>query len=302
MTRIDRPHGDVLDPRTVSRIGNLRLRARLIVEGFMAGLHRSPYHGFSSEFRDHRSYQPTDPSRLVDWRVFGRTDRLFVKQFTDETNVRVHLLLDVSGSMGYRSAGLMTKLEYARTVAASLAFLLRKQRDAVGLIAYDDSLRLWIRPGTTSAHLDVLLVQLARLTPGGGTGTVDIFAEIASRIPSRGIVIVLSDLLAPTSNLIPALRHLASGKHELIIIRVLDDDERGLPHGNIVSLKDLETGKQLTVRPVLVRDSYRRATQHAWSLIADAVSGFKAQLVDVSTEQSFSTALTAILASRLPRR
>jgi len=302
VTRASRPHGDILDPITVSRIGNLRLRARLIVEGFMAGLHRSPYHGFSSEFRDHRSYQPTDPSKLVDWRVFGRTDRLFVKQFTDETNVRVHLLLDVSGSMGYQSAGVMTKLDYARTLAASLAFLMRKQRDAVGLIAYDDTLRLWIRPGTSSAHLDLLLIQLSRLTPHGSTGTVEVFADIASRIPKRSIVIVLSDLLAPTEKLIPAIRHLASGKHELIIIRILDNDERRLPRGRILSLKDLETGKQLTIRPTLIRNVYQEVTQHAWTLLSDAVGGFRAHLVDVDTHKDFSTVLTAILTSRVHQR
>lgn len=299
MTRTGRRHMDILDPLVVSRIGNLRLRARLIVEGFMAGLHRSPYHGFSSEFRDHRSYQPTDPSRLVDWRVYGRTDRLFVKQFTDETNVRVHILIDVSGSMGYRSAGEMTKLDYARTLAASLAYLLRKQRDAVGLIAFNDALRVWIRPGTSSAHLDMLLVQLSRLTSYGNTGTVKVFADIANRIPSRGMVIVLSDLMAPTENMIPAIRHMASGKHELIIIRILDDDERRLPQGRVLSLKDLETGTRLTIRPALVRRSYQEVSRRAWELLSDAVGGFRAQLVDVGTNEDFSSVLTSILASRL---
>lgn len=264
----------------------------------MAGLHRSPYHGFSAEFRDHRSYQPTDPPRLVDWRVFARSDKLYVKQFTDETNLRAYLLVDCSGSMGYRREGPLTKLDYTRSLAASLALLLLKQRDAVGLCLFDETMRSWIRPSTASGQLERILVELVNHDPRGETRPTDVFTSMASRIPPRGLIIVLSDFLFPVEAQIKALRHLASGKHELVVIRVLDKSERDLSFSGLVTLKDMETKKMLTIRPALIREAYRDSLYGAWRALENDLSRFRAHLVDVDTTEPFSKGLLALLAAR----
>ena len=292
----------LLDPVFISRIRSLSFRARLVVEGFMAGLHRSPYHGFSAEFRDHRSYQPTDPPRLVDWRVFARSDKLYVKQFTDETNLRAYLLVDCSGSMGYRGDGPLTKHDYARSLAASLALLLLKQRDAVGLCLFDETARSWIRPSTASGQLERILGELVIHDPSGETRPTEAFTAMASRIPPRGLIIVLSDFLFPAETQMKALRHLASGKHELVVIRILDKSERSLSFSGLVTLKDLETKKTLTVRPALLREAYRNRVYGTWRALENDLSRFRAHLVDVDTTEPFSKALLALLAARRKMR
>jgi len=289
---------NLLDPVFVSKIGSLNLRARLVVEGFMAGLHKSPYHGFSSEFRDHRSYQPTDPPRLVDWRLFARSDKLYVKQFTDETNLRAYLLLDCSGSMGYRGEGPMTKLDYARSLAASLALLLLKQRDAVGLCLFDEAMRSWIRPSTSSGQLERLLLELVSHEPKGNTRPFEVFAGMAGRLPPRGLIILISDFLFSPEVQLKALRHLASGKHELVVVRVLDSVERRLSFSGLVTLKDMETGKELTTRPSMVRQAYSEALETAWKNLQRGMEGFRAHLVDMTTTDDFTKGLLSLLAAR----
>ncbi len=292
----------LLDPILVSRIRSLSLRARLVVEGFIAGMHRSPYHGFSAEFREHRAYQPSDPPRLVDWRLFARSDRLYVKQFTDETNLRAYLLVDSSASMAYKGNGPVSKIDYARSLAASLALLLLKQRDAVGLAIFGDSLQSWVRPSTSSGHLERLLIELVRAEPRGGTRPLEVFVNIAGRIPPRGMVILISDLLVPSDVLVTALRHLASGKHELLVMRILDRTERVLADTGIVTLKDMETGENLTTRPSLIRKAYATALAEAWRVLEDGLGRFRAHLVDIDTSDDFSTALAAFLSSRTRMR
>ncbi len=195
-----------IDPRTLSRLANLELRARLVVEGFIAGLHRSPYHGFSVEFAEHRQYAPGDELRHVDWKVYGRTDRYYVKRFEEETNLKAYLLVDTSASMGYASPGRMSKFDYAVSLAAALAYLMIRQRDAVGLATFDEGIREYYPPRSTRIYLRSLLSGLQAVRPSGLTGAGKALHQLADRIKRRGLVIVLSDLFddpddAPDSRL-----------------------------------------------------------------------------------------------------
>ncbi|MCU0610346.1 MAG: DUF58 domain-containing protein [Candidatus Eisenbacteria bacterium] len=280
------------------RIRSLKLRARLVVEGFLAGFHRSPYHGFSTEFMDHRVHQPTDPPRLVDWRVYGRTDKLYVKRYADETNLRAHLLVDCSASMAYQGSGSVTKMEYARSLAASLALLLLRQRDAVGLCLFDETVRSWIRPRAATGHLDRLLVELIRHEPHGLTRPLDVFSAMAGRLPRRGLVVLISDLMVPLETQVRALRSLASGNHELIVFRVLDATERRLAFLGPVSLRDMETGEEVTTLPSAVSGAYAAAVDSSWRSLNRETERFRAQLLDLDTATSLTGALTALLASR----
>lgn len=293
-----RARGSALDPDLLSHIGNLSLRARLAVEGFLAGLHRSPYHGFSTEFMDHRAYQPTDPPRLVDWRVFGRTDKLYVKRYADETNLRAYLLVDCSASMGYQGSGPMTKMECARSLAASLALLLLKQRDAVGLCLFDEELRSWVRARTAPGHFDSLLLELQRHEPRGQTKPLDVFTAMAGRLPRRALVVLISDLLVPLDVQVKAIRSVASGGHELVVFRVLDPTERSLRFPGPVSLRDMETGRQVTTLPSAVAAAYAATVKEWWRVLTRETERFTVQLVDLDTTTSLAGAFTAFLAAR----
>jgi uncharacterized protein (DUF58 family) len=183
-----------LKPETISRLSGLELKARLVVEGFIAGLHRSPYHGFSVEFAQHRPYMPGDPLRNIDWKVYSRTDRFFVKEYEEETNLKAYLLLDTSGSMGYSSDS-VSKLQYASYLAAALSYLMLKQRDSVGLVVFDEMIKTYLPPKSTASHLNVLLSHLDRLVPSQTTNISETLHQMADRIKRRGLIILLSDLL-----------------------------------------------------------------------------------------------------------
>jgi len=193
-----------LQPDTVSRLRSLELRARLVVEGFIIGLHRSPYHGFSVEFAEHRQYMPGDSIKNIDWKVFGKTDRYYVKEFEEETNLKCYILLDCSASMRY-SSGKITKFDYARQVAASLAYLMLKQQDAVGLLTYDEKIRRYIPPRMARPHLNVLLKEMDAATPSEKTDSGSAFHELAERIKRRGLGIIISDLLDDYEKLVSGM-------------------------------------------------------------------------------------------------
>lgn len=289
--------GDILDPTLLSQIGNLKLRARLLVEGFLTGLHQSPYHGFSTEFFDRRSYQPTDPLRSVDWRVFARTDKLYVKRYSDETNLRAYLVVDFSRSMAYQGSGPVAKLEYARTLAAAIAFLLLRQRDAVGLAVFDETLRAWIRPSARPGQLDLIATQLARHQPHGTTAPSKVFPVVASRMARRGMVILISDLLVPPEDM-ASLPTLAAGHHELVVFRILDPAERTLAFRGPVTLRDMETSREITTFTSAIQAHYRAALEEAWDRVVADTERFRASLHDVDTTTPPARLLTSVLASR----
>ena len=209
------------DPLVLSRLTNMELIARLVVEGFISGLHKSPYHGFSVEFAEHRQYMPGDEIRSIDWKVYGKSDKFYVKEYEEETNLKSYLILDMSSSMGY-SSGAVSKLEYGSYLVASLAHLMLRQRDAVGLITFDEDITHFIPPRGNTIHIHNILKRLGSLTPGGETDTRKVFHALAERIKRRGLIIIISDFLDDPETILLGLKHFRHRKHEVIAFHLLD--------------------------------------------------------------------------------
>ncbi len=256
-----------LQPNVVSKLANMELRARLVVEGFITGLHKSPYHGFSVEFAEHRQYMPGDEIRRVDWRVYGKTDRFYVKQFEEETNLKSYIVLDTSASMRFSSEvpkskqRRITKIEYASFVAASLSYLMIQQRDAVGLTLFDSTVRKTIPPHATKQHLRRILIELEKIQATESTNSAAALHQLADRISRRGLVIVLSDLLDDPGKVMAALKHFRHNHHEVLVMHILDPLERTFAFGNDAVFKDVETGEVLTTQPYHIQKSYQEAMQ-----------------------------------------
>lgn len=244
-----------IDPRVLGGLDNLELRARVIVEGFLAGLHRSPNRGFSVEFTDYRQYQRGDDLRHVDWKLYGRTDRLYIKQYEDETNLRCHVLVDSSASMAYGSSG-MNKLEYARTLASALVYFIMRQRDAVGLITFDRQLRDYLPARARQPHMMHLLRTLAALEPGTTTDIVRPLKELAGNLKRRGLVVLISDLMEDEEQTITTLRQLRAMGNEVIVFHVLDPQELHFEFGDSSEFVDMETGETHITTPGAIRQSY----------------------------------------------
>jgi uncharacterized protein (DUF58 family) len=286
-----------LDPQVISRLSRLDLVARLVVEGFITGLHRSPYHGFSVEFSEYRPYMPGDPLKIIDWKVLGRTDRYYVKQFEEETNLKAYLLVDASGSMKYASGGL-TKSRYAVLLSAALTYLMLLQRDAVGLAVFDDRVRTYLPPRSMAQTLNVILRELDRLACGGDTDIAAIFHSMAERIQRRGLVIVLSDLLDDPENVLRSLKHFRHKKHEVIVFHILDPDEMRLRFDRETVFVDLETGEELQTRPWRVRDSYEKTVAGWMKRIRLECRQHRIDYVPMDTSTSFADALFRYLVVR----
>ena len=237
----------------------MELRARLVVEGFITGLHRSPYHGFSVEFAEHRQYMPGDGIRHIDWKIYARTDRYYIKQYEEETNLKSYILLDTSRSMAYSSGGSISKLEYASYLAASLAFMMIKQQDAVGLALFDEALTEYLPPHATKAYLHQILITLQRLKASGRTGAGKSLHQVADRIRRRGLVIIISDLLDDPDEFVAALKHLRHKKNEVIVMHVLDPLERSFAFGPDAVFRDLETSERMPTQPAQIQHAYQEA-------------------------------------------
>jgi uncharacterized protein (DUF58 family) len=250
-------HLRFLQPDVVAKLANMELIARLVVEGFITGLHKSPYHGFSVEFAEHRQYMAGDEIRHIDWKIYGRTDRYYIKQFEEETNLKAYIVLDGSGSMAYASEGRLSKLEYASYVAAALAQLLVQQRDAVGFVHYDEALRTYMPPHATKSYLREILRALHAVKPGNRTATSATLHEVAERIKRRGLVILLSDLFDDPKQVMAALKHFRHKKNEVIVMQVLDPLERSFAFDRDAVFRDMETGDKITTQPWHIQQSYR---------------------------------------------
>lgn len=290
------------DPRTIAKLKGLVLRARHIVEGYIAGLHRSPYRGFSIEFAEHREYVPGDDLRYLDWKVFGRTDKFYLKQFEDETNLIAHLVVDVSESMNYRGPHCaMSKLEYAQCLAASMAWLVLQQQDAVGLTTYDDQLRTQLRPNSQSTHWKTILESLERVDARGKTKPEAVFKELAARWNKRGVVIIFSDLITDLEGLLRGLKQLKFRQHDVALFQILDPAELDFPFSGERQFHGLEQLPDLTVNA----DAIRRGYQEELNRFLDSVRaschslGMDHQLV--RTDQPFDQALASYLSRRLAR-
>jgi len=290
-----------LSPDTVSRLKNMQLRARLVVEGFIAGLHKSPYHGFSTEFTEHRPYFPGDPLKIIDWRVYGRTDRFFVKQYEDETNLKAYLLLDCSASMGYTS-GKLTKLQYASYLAAALAYLLLLQRDAIGLITFDRQIRQYLPPRSMTGYLNPLLSQLENSVPGGETDIGGLLHQTADRIKRRGLIILLSDLFDDPQEILSGLKHFRHCGHEALVFHILDPQERNFAFKGNVLFKDVETGEKLPASPEHLKYAYQSEFQAFLQEIASGCLEHRIDYILFDTIQPFDLALFHYLHKRSKMR
>lgn len=288
------------DPKTLSQLARLQLRARLVVEGVLSGLHRSPYHGFSVEFAQHREYTPGDEIRYIDWKVFGRSDRHYIKEFEEETNLKAYLLLDASSSMTYAS-GPLSKLEYASVVAASLASLFLRQRDAVGLVIFDDAVRRYLPPRSLPGHFTQILEELERLEPAPKTDIGQTFHEMAERITRRGLVIILSDLFGDAEETLLGLRHFRHRRHEVIVFQIVDRDELAFPFEDLTKFEGLEGEPELLVDPLGVREEYLRQFEAFVETLKRGCRESSIDWVQMPTDQPVDLALSNYLAGRMRR-
>ena len=288
-----------LDPKILARLKGLRLRARLIVEGYVSGVHRSPFHGFSIEFAEHREYAPGDDLRYVDWKVFGRTDKYYLKQFEEETNLICYLLLDTSESMRYRSpAAAMSKLEYAQCAAASLAYLILQQQDSVGLVTFDQEIRALVRASSNPSHMEQLVQVMEQSPPERKTATGAIFHELAERLKKRGIIIVLSDLFDDVDAMMAGLKHLRHRRHEVVLLHVLDPAELDFPFQQPTLFRGLEQLPDVLTEPRALRRAYLREFN---GFIRRLKQGCRMQQIDYAqmrTDESLEVALSSYLGSR----
>ena len=291
---------DLLDPHTLSQLGGVELIARQVVEGFIMGLHRSPHRGFSAEFAELRAYQPGDDLRHIDWRMFGRSDRYYVKQFEEETNLRAYVLVDVSTSMGWTSSpgALPTKLWYAKHLAASISLILLRQGDAVGMAAFHDEVVARVAPKGGPRSWHELLHRLAPLEAQGSTSAHTALRDIAVRLRRRGLVVLLSDLLVDPETTRTALRFLRHQGHEVLVFHLIDPGERELPAAGDTRLFDPETGDELNVNIADVRAAYRDAVKDALEEWDRGLRPHGIDYVVVGTETPLSRALRFYLRKR----
>jgi uncharacterized protein (DUF58 family) len=246
-----------LQPDVVAQLATMELRARLVVEGFITGLHRSPYHGFSVEFTEHRQYMPGDEIKHIDWKAYAKTDRYYIKQFEEETNLKSYILMDASASMKFASKGQLSKIQYASYVAAALAYLMVQQRDAVGLTVYDEKVRMTMPPRATQSNLMQLLKELVNVIPSNKTGIAASLHQVAEQIKRRGLVIVLSDFFDDPANVITAFKHFRHKGNEVIVMQILDPMERSFAFGTDAIFRDVESQEELMTQPWHIQKAYQ---------------------------------------------
>ncbi len=245
-----------LEPQALARVKNLSVVARGVVEGFISGLHTSPYKGFSVEFAEHREYTVGDDPRHLDYRMLARSDRLYIKQYEEETNMRVQVLLDTSGSMGYSHDGKLTKLEYGSYLTAVLSYLMTRQQDSVGLSTFDTEIRLDMPARSSPRHFSEMMHRLEAVTPGRETDIAETLHKLANRFKRRCLIVLISDLYDDPEEVIRALHHFRHRRHEVILFHVFDKAEIDFPFRDTIALHDLETKERIQVDPAYVRDQY----------------------------------------------
>jgi uncharacterized protein (DUF58 family) len=290
------------DPEILAKLEGLELRARRIVEGYVAGLHRSPYHGFSIEFAEHREYAPGDDLRYLDWKVFGRTDKLYLKQYEEETNLIANVLLDTSESMLYRSEGAaMSKLQYAQCAAAALAHLVLHQQDSAGLVTFDDQIRALVRPSSNPSHLEQLLYVMEQNDARRKTAIGPIFHDLAERFKKRSIVIILSDLFDDVDGMMAGLKHFRHRRHEVVLFHVLDPAEIEFPFRRTTLFRGLEQLPDVLVEPRALRKAYLEQFGAYARRLKTGCRMHQIDYVLMQTDRPLDVALSSYLASRMKR-
>ena len=286
-----------LQPETVALLNSMALRARMIVEGYIIGHHRSPYHGFSVEFAEHRAYGSGDEIRHIDWRLYGKTDRLYVKRYEEETNLRSHLILDTSRSMQYTS-GEVTKLQYGNYLVAALSYLMINQQDAAGLAQFDDKLRSFIHPKSTPGHLNTLLSRLDDETAGNDTQIEPVLHKMAERIKKRGLVVLISDLFDDPENIMSSLKHFRHNKQEVIVFHILDRKELEFDFNSRTKFLDMETGEEITTEPWHIRSNYNDLIKDLQDYYRSECRQHRIDYVCLFTDQNLDIGLTEYLNKR----
>lgn len=294
------PSASLVDPASLMRLKNLELRAKVVVEGFLTGLHKSPYHGFSVEFSEYRQYTPGDDPRYLDWRLYARSDRFYIKRFEDETNLRCWLLVDLSRSMSFTTLA-YDKAEYAKTAAATLAYFLTGQRDAVGLLTFDESLTDLLPARYRPGHLHRLMLSLERSVGGRSTNIETPLERIAAVVSKRGLIVLISDLMAPVESLEKNLGYLRSRGHEVLVIRVLDPSEITFTFPEPALFRDLESGRQLYIDPETARQSYLQKFNAHQEVIRKTCSNLGVEYCQISTDQPLEIVLFDFLSARMKR-
>ncbi len=292
-----RPGRKYLDPKALSRLANIKLIARTVVEGFISGLHQSPFHGFSVEFAEYREYTPGDDLKHFDWRAFARCDKHLIKQYQEETNLRATILLDCSRSMAY-SSNSISKFTYACYLAASLSYLMVRQQDSVGLVIFDEAIRHNIPPKCSASHLRDMLIILEKIEPSSKTGIAATLHAMAEFIKKRGLVIIISDFLEEQPEVLRGIKHFRHNRHEVLIFHTLDPAELMFPFSGPTTFRDMETGEKLMIEPQFYREEYlKRIREHIREYKRVCAEGF-VDYVPVDTSKPFDILLARYLAKR----
>lgn len=286
-----------LQPEVVSTLSNLELIARLVVEGYLTGLHKSPFHGFSVEFSQHRPYMAGDSLRFIDWKVYGRTDRYYIKQYEEETNLRCHILLDISKSMEYGS-GSVSKAKYASCLAAALSFLMIQQRDATGLVLFDDRIRKILPPKSVFSYLNPILRAIDSVEYGKDTMISPALHQVAEQLKRRGLVILISDLLDNPEDVLAGLKHFRYDQHEALVFHVIDEQEKDFNFSGDVIFEDIESNEKIKTQPWYIRESYQERFNQFLDYYKHNFSNNRIGYQQLYTNTPFNVALTEYLVKR----
>ena len=287
-----------LDPAIVSKLKTLELRARMVVEGFMVGLHKSPYHGFSVEFSQHRPYMQGDSLKNVDWKVFAKSEKYFIKQFEEETNLISHIFLDVSKSMDFKCDGKVTKLDYATNLAAALSYTMINQQDSVGLVTYAEKIQSYLPPKSNRIYLTNLLTALAQAKPEGKTSISRCLESVAEKIKKRGLTIIISDFFDDIETTISALKQIHFKKNEVIVFQILDPIEKSFGFDRDAIFVDMETSEKLTSQPHHIQKAYQEAMTEFLNRIKSECLNLGIEYNLIETTQPFDKALMSYFSKR----
>jgi uncharacterized protein (DUF58 family) len=291
-----------LDPAIIARLGSMELKARTVVEGFLSGLHRSPYKGFSVEFAEYRQYLPGDDLSTLDWKVYARTDKHYVKKFEEETNLDCHLLLDVSASMGYRGGAAMSKIEYGSVLAASLAYLMNRQRDAAGLIEFDARITARLPASARPGHMHSILLALEKIVPGARSDVGRPLHQLADALGKRSLAVLISDLLDDPDRVVKGLKHLRFRGTDVIVFQLLDPHELQFPFKGASRFTDLESADEITAEPSKVREGYLEAMAALRGCYERELRGAGIDFLTLDTSKPLDFALLAYLDARSRRK
>lgn len=287
-----------LSPAAVAQLGSIEVKAKLIVEGFMSGMHKSPYNGFSVEFAEHRQYHPGDDLRYLDWKIVGRTNRYYIKQFEEETNLRCTVIVDTSASMAYASKGNISKFDYAACMGAALSYLMMKQHDASGLALYNNALRAYLPAKKKASYLAEILKTLGNAKPSEITGTASALHELVEQLPRRGLVVIISDFFDDIDSIVQSLKHFRHDGHEVLAIQVLDPREKDFSFGLDANFKDMETGEELITQPYQIKKAYGEEFRRFIARLKHECRARGVDYLQVDTNQPYEMALREYLYKR----